>query len=135
MPVFQKFNSFSKAIAEKKHNLGTDQLKIALTLVAPTAANSVLADLVQIDYTGCSPRNITTTSSSSAGAVYKLILAALTLTATGVAVGPFRYIVLYNDTPLEKNLIGFIDYGSALTLANTEHLDIIFDATGALIIQ
>ncbi|MBK7515447.1 MAG: hypothetical protein IPI51_07505 [Betaproteobacteria bacterium] len=58
------------------------------------------------------------------------MLVDLTLTATG-AVGPFQYVVLYNDTPSSPAdpLIGFWDYGSAVTMANTETFLIDFAAT------
>jgi hypothetical protein len=45
MATYQKFNSFVEAVAEKLHNLGSDQLKVALTNTAPVAANTVYADL------------------------------------------------------------------------------------------
>lgn len=133
MPAFQKFDSFVEALAEKIHNLGADQLTVALTSVAPVAGNSVLADLTEISYTNCSTRNIVTISSSQTAGLYKLILTDLILTAGGGPVGPFRYVVLYNDTAANDELIGFYDYGAPLTLADTETLTINFDATaGAL---
>ena len=50
------------------------------------------------------------------------------ITATG-SVGPFRYVVLQNTTPSTPldPLIGWWDYGSAITLANTETFTIDFD--------
>lgn len=48
MAIFNRFNAFSEALAEKVHNLGSDTLMLALTSVAPVATNSVLADLTQI---------------------------------------------------------------------------------------
>ena len=125
MAAFNKFNAFGEALAEKLHNFGSDQLKIALTNTAPTAANAVLADLTEIAYTNLSARNITTTSSAQTGGTYALACADLVLSATG-AVGPFRYVVLYNDTAAAKNLIGWWDYGSAVTMANGETFTIDF---------
>jgi hypothetical protein len=137
MASFNKFNSFVEALAEKVHNLGSDQLRVALCAAAnaPVSANTNLAALTQISYTNCSSRNVTTTSSEQAGGTYKLVCADLTLTAGGGAVGPFRYIVLYNDTAAADELIGFYDYGSDLTLADGESLTIDFDgANGVLTI-
>ena len=135
MATFNKFNAFVEHLAEKVHNLGSDQLVVALTNTAPTASNSVLADLTQISYTNLSSRNITTTASSQTSGTYRLILQDLVLTASGGSVGPFRYVVIYNDTPTSPAdpLIGYYDYGSALTLADGETLTIDFDGTNGVL--
>lgn len=134
MAAFQKFNSFVEALAEKVHNLGSDQLVIALcnTTNAPVVANTVLANLTQISYTNLSSRNITTASSAQTAGTYKLTLTDLVLTASG-AVATFRYVVIYNDTATNDELIGFYDYGSDVTLANGETFTIDFDAAGGAI--
>ena len=132
MATFTKINSFVEAVCEKKHDLGSDTLTVALTSVAPVATNDVLADLTEIAYTNCSSREITTTSSAETTGTYKLVLTDLVLTATG-AVGPFRYIAIYNDTATNKELIGFYDYGSEITMANGESFKIDFsEANGVL---
>lgn len=132
MATYQKFNSFVEKLAEKVHNLGSDQLKIALTNTAPVATNAVYADLTSplatTNLSGATPFNVTTTSSSQTSGTYKLVLADLVLTATG-NVGHFRYVVLYNDTATNKELIGFFDYGSSITLLNGETFTIDFDGT------
>lgn len=128
MATFSKFNSFVEALAEKVHNLGSDQLAIALTNTAPTAANSTLANLTQIAYTNLSARNLTTVSSAQTGGAYALALADLVLTASG-AVGPFRYVAIYNDTASNKELIGWYDYGSSVTMANGETFTVDFGPT------
>lgn len=135
MASYTKFNPFVEALAEKIHNLGSDQLKIALcaTANAPVATNSVLANLTEIDYTnitngGTTGRNVTTTSSAQTSGTYKLVLSDLTLTASGI-VPAFQYVVLYNDTATNKDLIGFFDYGSAVSLAIGDQFIIDFDPT------
>lgn len=133
MATFNKFNSFVEALAEKTHNLGSDQLVVALTNSAPSAANTVLADITQISYTNCSSRNITTSSSAQTSGTYKLVLTDLVLTASGGTVGPFQYVVIYNDTATSDELIGWYDYGSALTLNSGETLTIDFDGTNGLL--
>jgi len=135
MATFNKFNSFVEALAEKSHNLGADTLTVALTAAAnaPVATNTVLANLTQISYTNCSTRAITTSSSAQSSGTYKLVLTDLVLTASGGTVGPFRYVVIYNDTATNDELIGWYDYGSDITLANGETLTIDFDGTNGLL--
>ena len=120
MATFTKFNSFVEALAEKVHNLGSDTLTVALcaSANAPVATNTQLSNLTQISYTNLSSRVLTTSSSSQSAGTYKLVIADLTLTASGGSVAPFRYVVIYNDTATNDELIGFYDYGSDLTLAN-----------------
>ena len=135
MATFNKFNSFVEALAEKSHNLGADTLTVALTAAAnaPVATNTVLANLTQISYTNCSTCVITTSSSAQSSGTYKLVLTDLVLTASGGTVGPFRYVVIYNDTATNDELIGWYDYGSDITLANGETLTIDFDGTNGLL--
>lgn len=132
MATFNKFNSFSEAVAEKAHNLGSDVLTVALTNTAPAAANTALTDIVEITYTNLSARAITTTSSAQTAGVYKLVLADLVLTASG-AVGPFRYVVVYNDTSVTDLLIAWYDYGSSISLATGETFTIDFDGTNGFL--
>lgn len=133
MATYTKFQSFVEAVAEKVHNLGSDTLTVALTNTVPVNTDTVLTDITQIAYTHCSARAITTTSSAQTAGTYKLVLTDLTLTASGGAVGPFRYVVIYNDTAASDELIAWYDYGSSVTMNDTETLLIDFNAsTGVL---
>lgn len=132
MASFTKFNSFVEAVAEKSHNLGSDQLVVALTNSAPSASNTQLSDITEISYTNCSSRNITTSASSQTSGTYKLVLSDLTLTATGT-VGPFRYVVIYNDTSTNDLLIGYYDRTASITLESGDTLLIDFDGTGGVL--
>ena len=132
MATLNKFYCFVENLTEKVHNLGADQLQIALTNTAPVATNTVLANITEIAYTNLSARTITTISSAQTTGTYKLDLTDLVLTASG-AVATFRYVVLYNATAAGGPLIGWADYGSAVTMANLETFTIDFDnAAGAL---
>lgn len=137
MASYVKFQAFVEHLAEKVHNLGSDQLKIALTNSAPdAAADAVLADLpTEVTYTNLSTRNITTSSSAQTSGTYKLVLTDLVLTTTGGSTGPLRYVILYNDTPTSPAdpLIGYWDYGSSITLADGETLTIDFDASAGVL--
>jgi hypothetical protein len=132
MATFNKFQPFVEAVAEKKHNLGSDQLVVALSNSAPSAANAILTDITQISYTNLSSRNVTTSASAQTSGTYKLTLTDLVLTASG-AVATFRYVILYNDTATNDDLIGWWDYGSAVTLANGETFTIDFDGSSGVL--
>jgi hypothetical protein len=133
--AFNKFNSFTEAIAEKVHNLGSDTLEVALTNTAPVAGNSVLANITQISYTNLNARTVTVSGSAQTGGVYKLSITDKTLTSTGGSTGPFRYVVLFNQTATNDELIGWYDYGSSITLGDGESLLLNFDdANGVLTI-
>lgn len=127
MATYLKFDQFVEDKNHGVHNFATDQLQVLLTNTAPTDANSVAADLTEIAYTNLSTRDITTSASAQTGGVYKLTLADLTLTASGGSVGPFRYVVIANSTPVGTPLIARFDYGSEITLAAGESLDVDFD--------
>lgn len=135
MATYNKFNSFVEAMAEKVHNLGSDTLTIALTATAnaPVAGNTVLANLTQVAYTNLSSRVLVQASSAQTSGTYKLVLNDLVLTASGGAVAAFRYVVIYNDTATNDELIGWYDYGSSLTLNDGDTFTLDFDGTNGVI--
>lgn len=130
------FNSFKANVMNKKYNLGSDQLVVALcaTANAPVATNNALSDLTPISYTNLSSRNISTTSSSQSSGTYKLILADTTLTSSTGDVAAFQYVVIYDSAATGYELIGWYDYGSAVTLhgADGDAFIIDFDNTNGI---
>ena len=132
MASFTKIDSFVEFLAEKRINLGSDQLVVALTNTAHTSTWDELADLTQISYTNLSSRNITTSSSSQTSGTYKLVLADLVLTASG-AIGPFRYVYIYDDTATNDDLIAYYDYGSSINLASGDTFTLDFDASSGVL--
>lgn len=134
MATYNKFHAFVEDLAEKKHNLGSDQLKVALTNTAPNASTStVLADITEVTYTNLSTRNLTTSSSAQTSGTYKLVINDLVLTSSGGSTGPFRYVVIYNDTATNDELIAWFDYGASITLLDGETLTLDFDGTTGLL--
>lgn len=130
MATYNKFNQFVEDLAHKVHDMSSDTFTVALCAAAnaPVATNSVLADLTQISYTNLSSRVLgaPTTSAQTSG-TFTQLWPDLVLTASG-AVATFRYVVIYNDTPVSPAdpLICWYDYGSDLTLASGEKLTIDF---------
>ena len=124
-----KINGFVEHLAEKVHNLGSDNLVLALSNTDPSGqvqgitSNAVLANVTQVSYTFLSSRSLTITSSSQTSGTYDLVLQDLTVTSSGGTTGPFRYIYVYNDTPSSSPtdpVINVYDNGSSITLQDGE---------------
>jgi hypothetical protein len=108
------------------HNLvaGNDACKIYLTNAAPDANNHVgKANLAEITAANGYNNAAITNNWTLATNIATLSGANVTWTATGGNFGPFRYVVLYDDTPttpVAKPLIAYWDYGSAINCNNGE---------------
>ena len=131
MASFNKFQDFVEALGLGEHNLNTDTLKIYLSNAAPSAsADADKADLAEITnengYTA--PVDIENTWSESGG-TGTLAGTDKTITADSGTVGPFRYVVLYNDDHASDGLIGWWDYGSEVTLQDGESFTTDFGAS------
>jgi hypothetical protein len=136
--AFNKFNQFVADVANKIHNLGTDALKILLTNTAPVPTNAVKADVTEITagngYTAGGAA-APVASSTQTGGLYKLIptgTGLVTWTGTGTF-GPFRYAVLYNSTPAAGNLVGWWDYGSAISVNNGDTFTVDLDEINGIL--
>lgn len=123
-------------MAEKVHNLGSDTLKILLAVDAPSAASDAVRGDLTSELSGgngytAAGHTVTISSSSQASGTYSLVGTDLVFTASGGSVGPFRYAVLYNDTPTSPAdpLIGYWDYGSNVTLATGETFTVDFGSS------
>jgi hypothetical protein len=137
MATFNKYNCFVENLAEKVHNLQSDTLKVALTNTAPTSADTVWnttvypAPAAANGYTA-GGNSLTVSSSSQTSGTYKLVIADTVFTSTAGGIGPFRYVVLYNSTA-SGAVIGYYDYGSSITLADTETFTVDFDAANGVL--
>jgi hypothetical protein len=136
MASYNKFQVFTKDLIEGKHNFASNTFKVMLTNTAPVNTNAVKADLTEISagngYTAGGTAT-TITSSTSAGTA-KVTGTDIVFTAAGGSIGPLRYAVLYNDTQTSpaKPLIAWWDYGSSITLNDTETLTVDFDNTNGI---
>lgn len=129
MATQTKFEAFTEHLAEKVHDLNADTIRAYLSNATPSAsADSVKADLAEIaagnGYTAGGPDMQNATSRT--GGVTSVTGVDATITASGGSIGPFRYIVFYNDTPTSPAdpLISWVDYGSSISLADGEGFDI-----------
>lgn len=131
------YQDFKEQLGKGVHNLATNSFKAAFTNSAPNVStHTVLADITQIStgggYTGGAGGGVAlTTGYTETAGTGTMTANDATFTASGASVGPFRYVVVYNDTassPADA-LVGYLDYGSNLTLADTESLTLDFGAS------
>jgi hypothetical protein len=134
MASFNKYQKGVEALVEGI-NAGSDTWKIALSNRTPVvASDATLSDAVEISagngYTA-GGNTASVSSSSQTGGTYKLVLnSPSTWTATGGSIGPFEYAILYDATT--DNLIGYWDYGSAVTLSTGESFSVVLDGTSGV---
>lgn len=137
--TFTFYQDFKEQLGKGVHDLSSHDIKIALTNSAPNAGtHTALADITQLStgggYTGgaggglsLSGKSYTETSGTGT-----FTHTDVTLTASGASVGPFRYAVYYNNTTTSPAdaLIGYVDYGSSITVADTETFTVDVGASG-----
>jgi hypothetical protein len=136
MASFNKFNAFAANMPNGGVNLASDTLKVMLTNTAPVATNSVYTDISGGEVANgngyvTGGTAATLTSSTQTSGLYKLILQAVTFTASGGSIGPLRYAVLY-DTAGSEDLIGWWDYGTSITLNSGDTFTVAFDAVNGV---
>ena len=139
MAAGTKFYQFVEDLGKAVHNFPSHTCKAALTNSAPSQSNTVFANITEISAgNGYSAGGNSCTYSSWAQTTgtAKLVLAdPTTWTASAGSIGPFRYVVLYNDTPTSPvdPLIAYWDYGSSITLAAGETFTFDLDATNGVL--
>lgn len=140
MAAFTKFEDFVRELCVGGHNLdGTDT--IAIYLAATAAAPSVSADAVKADiaeiavaggYLGFNDATCDTLNTGSeATGTFTVVGTDRVITATAAGIAAFQYVILGNTTPATPldPLIGWWDYGSAVTLASGETFTVDFGAS------
>ena len=146
MASFTKVNDFVVNLANEM-DLDSDTLKVALCNTDPTSGtnivddgNGVLANITEISYTNLSDRTLANVTSTQTSGTYKLSADDKILTASGGSVAPFRYVIVYNDSPdspeldhsISDPIVGYYDYGSSLTLNDGDTFTIDIGNNGLL---
>lgn len=136
MAAYNKFQGFVGYLGLAALNLNTDLLKCYLSNAAPSASlDDIKADLAEISagngYTAGG--DDTTNTYSESGGVGTLAGTDIVITASGGTIGPFRYVVFYDDTHASDVLIAWWDYTSSITLNDGETFTIDFGASIATI--
>ncbi len=121
MATYVKFQNFVEDLGKGVHQLHAagHTLKVYLTNNAPSvSADAVIADLAGITeengYTATDIQNDYTET----GGTGTLTAVDVTFTGTDTGFGPFRYAVIYNDTPAGDPLVCYWDYGSEIAKVN-----------------
>ena len=126
MATYNKFQDFTEQLCKGVHQCHATghTFKIVLANSAPNATDTILSQITQIasgnGYTtgGEDIQNDLSEASGTASCTGTTVI----WIASGGTIGPFRYVVLYNDSatsPLDA-LIGYWDYGSSITLQDGE---------------
>lgn len=142
MAAFNKFDQFVEDVASGVHNFKTGTshvLKVMLTNTAPAASDAIRGDLVELGagngYTG-GGISVGTITGAQASGTFKLVGGTDPVwTASGGTLGPFRYAVIYNDTPTSPAdpLVGWWDYGSSITLQTGETFTVDLDQSNGIL--
>jgi hypothetical protein len=137
---YNKFQDFVEQVLTAVHNFTAagHVFRIYLSNAVPSASgDAVKADLAEIGggngYTagGEDTQNTLAEAAGTATVTGTKVV----WTASGGSIGPFQYVVLYNDTSASDNLVSWWDFGSALTLNSGETFTVKFnggDPTGTI---
>jgi hypothetical protein len=132
MATYVKFNNFANELAKGLMHLHAagDTLNLYLTNATPNGAtHTVKGDLADIANTGTyAPADAQNDISYAAGTA-TLTCVDKTWTASGASFGPFRYVILYNDTHASDALVAYWDYGSNITINDGESFTVDFGAS------
>lgn len=135
MASYVKYEPFIQGLCNKEYDLfgTTDTIKAALASDAPTAStDTTVSDITQVangnGYT--TGGEDTQNDSTRSGGTVTETAVDIVWTASG-SMGPFRYVVRYDDTHASDGLINYWDYGSNVTLASSETFTLDFGASTA----
>jgi hypothetical protein len=126
MASYVKFYQFTDDLCSGVHNFATGAIKFYLSNATPDQSlDAIKTDLAEITNQNGYTAPVTITVSSvtqSTGTCSVAVSDPAVVTASGGTVGPFRYVVIYNDTPTSPAdpLICYYDYGSSITLQDGE---------------
>lgn len=134
MAAFVKFQDFVEQLCKAVHDLdGTHTIRVFLTDTLPVNT--------QVSFDGVTNHpppaaangyptggGTTTATLAEVGGVATITLTDVVFTATPGGIGPFRYVGIYNDTATSPAdaLMSYYDYGSEVTLADTETFTVDF---------
>ena len=133
MATYNKFQDFAEQLAKGVHDFSSHTFKIALTNTEPVATQTELETVTNHPATAAANGytaggTATTVTTSEASGTMTISGTQVVFTATG-ELGPFQYAILYNDdaTSPADALVAWWDYGSSITLQDTETFTLKFN--------
>jgi hypothetical protein len=139
MAAFNKFEDFVEQVAKGVHQLHAagHTLKVYLSNELPLATDTIKTDIAEITPEHGYPSGGTDIQNglSEVAGVAKMTGVDVVFTASGGGFGPFQYVIIYNDsaTSPADALVAWWDYGSAVTVNDTETFTVDFDATNGIL--
>lgn len=137
MAIFTFTDEFKRYLGDGTVDLDTHAFKAFLTNATPNVAtNTVKLDVTEISagngYTAGGAALTAVTWTEPVAGVWMWDSDNISWTASGGSIGPFRYVVLYDDTPTSPAdpIVGFYDYGSSVTVTDGNPFTLTVAATG-----
>ncbi|MEM4720541.1 MAG: hypothetical protein QXT73_00590 [Candidatus Methanomethylicaceae archaeon] len=128
-----RFDVLAEHLSKGVHDFSSHSIKMYLTNNTPSqSTHATKTDLPGItQQNGYSEATLTLSVSRSGNVASINCSGDIEWTASGGSFGPFRYVVIYNDTPTSPAdpLIAYWDYGSSVTVQNGEKFTVDLPAT------
>lgn len=123
-----KYYGFVEAVFEGKHDCSSDSFKILLSNTTPTLTHTQRSEVGEISagngYTSGGYDVTEGVSSNSSGTYTFGMTIDETVEASGGTMASWRYIILYNDTATNDEVICYWDTGSEQTLTDGQKYDL-----------
>ncbi|MBP6544044.1 MAG: hypothetical protein KA265_15760 [Piscinibacter sp.] len=134
---YTKVQDYAEQLNKGVHIWSSHTFKLALSASAIAATVAQLSGVTQISTAGgytTGGYTLDTVTLTETSGTAKLTIADEVITASGASMDAFRYLYGYNDSATSPADAGFAiwDYGSNLTLADTETLTVDFDGTNGV---
>jgi hypothetical protein len=117
------------------HLFGTHTFKMGLsnTSIATSAEDTTDVTPISTGFGWTGPFTTTATMSDGTGTASAAFSDSSTITASGGPIGPFQYGYIFNDSTTPKLLVGTVDFGSAITVADGNSVVIDFSGNSVTI--
>lgn len=136
MATYNKFQDFSNQLIRGNQDWDLHVYKIVLTNTAPvntqTSLDTVTNNPAPAAANGYPAGGATTTITVSAATGTTTVQGTqVVFTAAGGQIGPFRYAILYNSSSTSPSnaMVAWWDYGSSITLNDTETFTVQFNSS------